>query len=195
MIWSVASLKTLHPSPVWTAPLSRWSKCHTTPQRVRLTASSKSSVSLHESFAQIRRIPPSNIFAVLTIRYIKHRIDQKNSDMLRHNSVQTTEQARGTLLPLSTFIACLLIVWATEQARRISTFWYFYGLLYKLPNKPNGLPLTLLRLAVWATKQARQTSTFWHFYDLLDCKTPNRSDGLPLSDTWQLYHLQSAWVG
>ena len=89
----------------------------------------------------------------------------------------------------------------------------------KLPNRPEGLfyplalyglftcctsyrtgqidfhPLALLRLAARATEQARRTSTLWHFYGLLNCKTPNRSDGLLPSDTWRLYHSQSAWVG
>ena len=69
-------------------------------------------------------------------------------------------------------------------------------------------------LAVRATEEAKGTFTLWHFtvcytsyrigqkdfhplafYGLLDCKTPNRSDGLPPSDTWRLYHSQSAWVG
>ena len=91
--------------------------------------------------------------------------------------------------------------------------------LCKLPNRPGGLfyllvlyglftcctsyqtdqtdfhPLALLRLAARATEQAKGTFTLWHFYDLLDCETPNRSDGLPPSDTWRLYHSQSAWVG
>ena len=156
---------------------------HTTPQRVRPTASSRSSVSLRTSFAQIRRIPPSNTFAVLAVCFARHRIDQKDSDTLRHDSVQTTKQARGTLLPPSTFMDCLLAVRATEQARRTSTLWHFYGLLYELPNRPDGFPLPLLRLAARATKQARRTFTLWHFYDLLDFETPNRSDGLPPSDT------------
>ena len=89
-------------------------------------------------------------------------------------------------------------------------------LLYELPNRLDGLSpsgtftacctsyqigqrgflsLVLLRLAIQATKQARRTSTLWHFYNLLNCETPNRLDRLLLSDTWRLYHLQSAWVG
>ena len=80
--------------------------------------------------------------------------------MLRHDSVQTTEQARGTLLPPST----LRLVY----------------LLYELPNRPDGLPpsgtftacymsyrtgqtdfhpLALLRLAARATEQARRVSS------------------------------------
>ena len=46
----------------------------------------------------------------LAVCYARHRIDQKNSDTLRHDSVQTTEQARGTLLPLALyglFICCM----------------------------------------------------------------------------------------
>ena len=157
LFWSEVSLKSLHPGPVQTILLSGMSRCHTTPQRVRPTASSKSSVSLRTSFARIRRIPPSNTFAVLAVRYAKHQIDQKDSDTLWHDSVKTTKQASGTLLPPST----LRLVY----------------LLYKLPNKPDGLlpsgtftacctsyrigqtdfhPLTLLRLAVQATEQARR---------------------------------------
>ena len=137
---------------------------HTTPQRVRPTASSRSSVSLRTSFAQIRRIPPSNTFAVLAVRYARYRIDQKDSDTLWHNLVQITEQTRGSLLPPST----LRLVY----------------LLYKLPNRPDGLPPSgTLRLAARATKQAKGTFSLWHFYGLLDCKIPNRSDGLPPSDT------------
>ena len=132
---------------------------HTTPQRVRPTASSRSSVSLRISFAQIRKIPPSNIFTILAVCYAKHQIDQKDSDTLWHNTVQTTEQARGTLLPPSTFTACLLAVRATKQARRTSTLWHFYGLLHELPNRPDGFPLALLRLAARATEQAIRVSS------------------------------------
>ena len=57
------------------------------------------------------------------------------------------------------------------------------GLLHKLPNRPDGFPLALLRLAARATEQARRTSTLWHFYGLFDCETLNRSNGLPFSDT------------
>ena len=168
---------------------------HTTPQRVRSTASSRSSVLLCTSFAQIKKIPPSNTFTVLAVCYARHQIDQKDSDTLWYDLIQTTKQIRGPLLPPSTFTTCLLAVRATEQARRTSTLWHFYGLLYKLPNRPNGLSLALLWLAVRATKQARRTFTLWHFYNLLDCKTLNKSDGLLPFDTWRLYHLQSAWVG
>ena len=72
-------------------------------------------------------------------------------------------------------------------------------------------PLALLRLAARAIKQARRVSSgtfttcctsywtdqsgfLWHFYDLLDCETPNKSNGLPAFDTWRLSHLQSAWI-
>ena len=110
------------------------------PQRVRSTASSRSFISLRTSFAQIRRIAPSNTFAVLATCYVKHQIDQMNSDMLWHNSVQITKQVKGTFLPPGTFTACLLAVQATKQAKRTSTIWHFYGLLYKLPNRPDGLP-------------------------------------------------------
>ena len=136
---------------------------HTTPQRVRPTASSRSSVSLRTSFAQIRRIPPSNTFAVLAVRYARHQMDQKDSDMLRHDSVQTTEQARGTLLLPST----LRLVY----------------LLYELPNRPNGLPPSGTFTACCTSYRTGQTGFLWHFYGLLDCETPNRSDGLPPSDT------------
>ena len=113
---------------------------YTTPQRVRPTASSRSSVSLHTSFAQIRRIHPSNTFVVLAVHFMRHRIDQKDSDTLRHNSVQTTKQVRGTLLPPST----LRLVY----------------LLYELPNRLKGLsPSGILRLAIRATKQARRVSS------------------------------------
>ena len=137
---------------------------HTTPQRIRPTAFSRLSVSLRTSFAQIRRIPPSNTFAVLAVCYARHRIDQKDSNTLRHDLVQTTKQARGTFLSSST----LRLVY----------------LLYKLPNRPDGLPPSgILRLATRAIEQAKGTFTLWHFYGLLDCETPNKSDGLPLSDT------------
>ena len=64
--------------------------------------------------------------------------------MLRHNSVQTTEQAKGTLLP-----------------PRILRLVY---LLYKLPNRSKGLsPSGILRFAARATKQAKGTFTLWHF--------------------------------
>ena len=133
---------------------------YTTPQRARPTVFSRSSVLLRTRFAQIRRIPPSNTFAVLAVCYARHRIDQKDSDTLRHDSVQTTEQARGTLLPPST----LRLVY----------------LLYELPNRPDGLPpsgtftacctsyrigqrnfhpLALLRLAAQASEQARRVSS------------------------------------
>ena len=135
---------------------------YTTPQRVRSTVSSRSSISLCTSFAQIRRIPLSNTFAVLAIRYARHQIDQKNSDTLRHNSVQTTEQVRGTLLPPST----LQLVY----------------LLYELPNRPDGLPPSGTFTACFTSYRTGQTSFFWHFYGLLDCETSNRSDGLPPSD-------------
>ena len=59
-------------------------------------------------------------------------------------------------------MACLHAVQATKQARQ------------------RLLPSDYLRFAVQATKQARRnflpSSTL--LYDLLDCKTPNRSDGL-----------------
>ena len=111
----------------------------------------------------------------LAICFARHQVDQKNFDTLRHDSVQTTEQARGTLLPPST----LRLVY----------------LLYKLPNRPKRLsPSGIFRLVAQATKQAKRTFTLWHFYGLLDCKTPNRSDGLLPFDTWRLYHSQSAWV-
>ena len=93
---------------------------HTIPQKVKPTASSKLSGQLCISFTQIRRILPSNTFAVLAVCYARHQINQKNSDMLRHDSMQITEQAREILLPLS-------------------NLWLVY-LLYKLSNRPNGLP-------------------------------------------------------
>ena len=136
---------------------------HTTSQRVRPTASSRSSILLHTSFAQIRRIPPSNTFAVLAVRFARHQIDQKDSDTLRHDSVQTTEQARGTLLPPST----LRLVY----------------LLYELPNRPDGLPPSGTFTACSTSYRTGQTGFFWHFYGLLDCETPNRSDRFPPSDT------------
>ena len=83
--------------------------------------------------------------------------------MLRNDLVQTTEQARGTLLPPS-------------------TLWLVY-LLYKLPNRPDGLPLSGTFTACCTSYQTGQTGFLWHFYGLLDCETPNRSDGLPPSDT------------
>ena len=84
--------------------------------------SSRSSILLRTSSVQIRWIPPSNIFAVLAVRYARYQINQKDSDTLRHDSVQTTEQAKGTLLPFS-------------------TLWLIY-LLYELPNKPDRPPLS-----------------------------------------------------
>ena len=93
---------------------------HTTPQRVRPTASSRSFVLLRISFAQIKRILLSNTFVVLAVCYARYQIDQKDSDILRHNSVQATKQARGTFLPFST----LQLVY----------------LLYELPNRSDRLP-------------------------------------------------------
>ena len=133
---------------------------HTTPQRARPTASSRSSVLLRTSFAQIRRIPPSNTFAVLAVRYARHRIDQKDSDTLRHDSVQTTEQARGTLLPPST----LRLVY----------------LLYELPNRPNGLLSSGTFTACCTSYRIGQTGFLWHFYGLLH-KLPNRPYEFPLA--------------
>ena len=111
----------------------------------------------------------------VAVRYARHRIDQKDSDTLRHDSVQTTEQARRTLLPPST----LRLVY----------------LLYELPNRPNGLPLSGAFTVCCISYRTGQTGFFWHFYGLFDCKTPNRSDKVLLPNTWWLYHLQSAWVG
>ena len=81
MIWSwfETSLNTLHLGPAQTVLLPGRSRYHTTPQRVRLTTSSTLSISLRTSFAQIRRILPSNTFAVLAVCYTKHRIDQRDS--------------------------------------------------------------------------------------------------------------------
>ena len=113
---------------------------HTTLQRARPTTSSRSSILLRTSFAQIRRILPSNTFAVLAVRYARHRIDQKDSDTLRHNSVQTTEQARGLFYPLA-----------------------LYGLFTCCTSYRTGQtdfhPLALLRLAARATEQARRVSS------------------------------------
>ena len=80
-----------------------------------------------------------NTFAILAVCYVKHQIDQMDSDILWHDSVQTTKQARWTLLPPSSFTACLLAIQAIKQAKRTSTLWHFYSLLYKLPNRPNRL--------------------------------------------------------
>ena len=83
-------------------------------QKVRLFVFSRLSVSLYTNFANIRKIPPSNTFAILVVCYAKHLIDQKDSDILQHNSIQTTKQAKETLLPPSTFMAYLLVVRATK---------------------------------------------------------------------------------
>ena len=93
---------------------------HTTPQRVRPTMSNRSSVLLRTSFAWIRRIYLFITFAILAVCYTWHQIDQKDSNTLRYNLVQTSKQAREILLPPST----LRLIY----------------LLYKLFHKPDGLP-------------------------------------------------------
>ena len=115
------------------------------------------------------------IHPAVAVCYTRHRIDQKDSDTLRHDSIQTTKQAKGTFLSLST----LRLIY----------------LLYKLPKRPYGLPLSGTFMTCCTSYWTGQTGFLWHFYDLLDCKTLNRSDGLLPSETWRLYHLQPAWVG
>ena len=53
--------------------------------------------------------------------------------------MQTTKQARGTFISPSTFTTCLLAIQVIKQARQTSTFWHFYGLLYELSNRSDGL--------------------------------------------------------
>ena len=115
---------------------------YTTPQRVRSTMFSRSYVSLRISFTQIRRIALSNTFAVLAVCYTRQRIDQKDSDTLQYNSIQTTEQARGTFLPPST----LQLIY----------------LLYKLPNQPDGLlPSSTFMVCSIAKHQINQTDFYY----------------------------------
>ena len=166
---------------------------YTTPQRARLTASSRPSVLLRTNFAQIRRIPPSNTFAVLAVYFARHQIDQKTLIHYGTTQCKLPNRLGGLFYPL-----------------------VLYGLFICSTSYRTGQidfhPLALLRLALRATKQARRVSSgtfttccisywtghmsfLWHFYGLLNCETPISSDKFPSSDIWQLYHSQSAWVG